>query len=180
MAGQKIERAPQAAQHAEREHIDLHQPECVDVVLVPFDEGAIVHGGIADRHRFVEPFAGEHKAADMLGEMARKADQIVGKLDGLPDGRIGGIEPGLADVIVRQAVAIAPHGLGERRGHVRRQPQNLADFADRTAGAIVNDGRADRRAVASITFDRYIGSLPRAVRARSRHRCRAARRDSLK
>ena len=57
--------------------------------------------------------AGEHEAADMLGEMAREADQIVGKRDRLPDRRICGIEAGLADVIVRQAVAIAPDRLGQ-------------------------------------------------------------------
>ena len=120
MALEEIEAAPDAAQHAEREHVDLHEAERVDVVLVPLDEGALVHGGVADRHRLVEPLAGEHEAADMLGEMARKADQLVGKRDRLPDRRIGRIEPGLTDVIVGQAVAIAPHRLGERRGHVRR------------------------------------------------------------
>ena len=55
---QKIEPAAQAAQHAEREHIDLHQAERVDVVLVPLDEGAVVHGGIADRHRLIEAARG--------------------------------------------------------------------------------------------------------------------------
>ena len=85
---QQIEPAPQAAQHAERQHVDLHQSERVDVVLVPFDEGAIVHGGIADRHRLVERRAGEHEAADMLREVARKTDQFVGERNGLPDRRI--------------------------------------------------------------------------------------------
>ena len=76
---QKIEPAPEAAQHAEREHIDLHESERVDVVLVPFDEGALVHGGVADRHRLVEPLAREHEAADVLGEVTRKADELVGR-----------------------------------------------------------------------------------------------------
>ena len=108
MRFQEIEAAPQAAQHAEREHVDLHQAERIDVVLVPFDEGALVHGGIADRHRLVEPLAGEHEAADMLGEMARKTGQLVGERDRLPDRRIGGIEAGLADVIVRQVRRRSP------------------------------------------------------------------------
>ena len=76
----------------------------------------------------------------------------LGQLDGLPDRRIGRIEPGLADVIVGQAVAIAPHGLGQRRGDVRRQAQRLADFADGAARAIVDDGRADGGAVAAIAL----------------------------
>ena len=85
---QEIKPAAQAAQHAKREHIDLHEPERVDIVLVPFDEGAIVHGGIADRHRLVERRAGEHEAADMLRQMAREADQFVGEINRLPDRRI--------------------------------------------------------------------------------------------
>ena len=61
------------AQHAQGQDIDLHKLERVDIVLVPFDEGAIVHGGIADRDGIVETLTREHEAADMLGEMARKA-----------------------------------------------------------------------------------------------------------
>ncbi len=94
--------------------------------------------------------AREHEAADMLRQMAREADQLVGKRDRLADRRIVRIEAGLADVIVRQAVAIAPHGLGQRRGDVLGQSQNLADFADGAARAVMHDGRADRRAMAAV------------------------------
>ena len=140
MLPEQIEAAAQAAQHAEREHVDLHQAERIDVVLVPLDEGALVHGGIADRHRLVEPLAGEHEAADVLRQVARKADQLVGKRDRLPDRRIGGIEPGVADVVVGHAFVLAPYRLGERRGDVLGQAQSLADLADGAAGAVVHDG----------------------------------------
>src|SRR5580704_15726000 len=90
---QKIKAAPQAAQHAECEYIDLHQADRVDVVLVPLDEFAIRHGGMADRHRFVEPPAGEHETADVLGQMARESEQLSGNQNSLPDCRVGGIEP---------------------------------------------------------------------------------------
>ena len=96
----EIEPAAQAAQHAEREHVDLHQAERIDVVLVPFDEGAVRHGGIADGHQFVERSAREHEAADMLREVTREADQFVGELDRLPDHGICRVEAGLADMIV--------------------------------------------------------------------------------
>jgi hypothetical protein len=152
MLRQEIEPAPQAAQHAEREHVDLHQAERVDIVLVPFDEGPLVHGGISNGDGLVERFAGEHEAADMLREVARESDQFVGKDDGLADRRIIRIEPGLADVIVGEAVAIAPHRLGERGGDVLGQAQNLADFADGAAGAVMHDSRADRRAVAAVAL----------------------------
>ena len=39
-----------AGEHAEAEHIDFKQPERIEVVLVPFDEGAVLHGGVADGH----------------------------------------------------------------------------------------------------------------------------------
>ncbi len=68
-----------AAQHAEREHIDLHQAQRIDVVLIPFDEATIRHRGIMDGHRFIQPVLGQHKAADMLGQMPgeRRSDQLL-------------------------------------------------------------------------------------------------------
>src|SRR5262249_12267811 len=152
VALQEVEAAPDAAQHAEREHVDLHQAERIDVVLVPLEEGAIVHGGVADRHRVVEPLAGEHAAADVLGEMAREAGPLVRERRGLAERRTSRLETGVAAVSVRQALAIAPYGLGERRGHIGRQTERLADLAYRAAGAIVHDGGADRGAVPSITL----------------------------
>ena len=153
MALEEVETSPEAAQHAEREHIDLHHAERVDVVLVPFDEGAILHGGIADRHRLVEPFAREDEASDMLGEMPGKADELMGELHGLPDGGISGIEPDLANVIVCDALVSLPQTvLAKAAVTSRRQSQHLADFADGPARAVMDDGRANGRAVAPITI----------------------------
>ena len=64
------------------EHVDLQQPS-VEVVLVPLDDGALLHGGVLDRHHLVEARAGDDEAADMLGEMAREADQLAGERDRL-------------------------------------------------------------------------------------------------
>ena len=60
-------------QHAERQHVDLEQAERVEIVLVPFDGGAVVHRRVHDRRDFVEPVAGDDEAAAVLGQMARKA-----------------------------------------------------------------------------------------------------------
>ncbi len=79
---QQLERPAHAAQHAEPQHIDLHELHDVDVVLVPFDHLPVVHGGGLDRHQFVEPVIGQDEAAGMLGEMAREADQLARQLDG--------------------------------------------------------------------------------------------------
>ena len=73
----QVEALADAGQHAERQHIDLQHAERVDVVLVPLDEGAVLHGGVVDRHGLVEPLAGQHEAADVLGEVAREAEQLV-------------------------------------------------------------------------------------------------------
>ena len=73
MFAQEIEGFADARQHAERQDVDLHQPKRIDVVLVPFDKGPLVHGGIADGHDIVEASARQNKAANMLREMTRKA-----------------------------------------------------------------------------------------------------------
>ncbi len=140
-----------AGQHAQRQHVDLHHVERIDVVLVPFDEGAVVHRGVADRHIAVEPVLGQHVAADMLRQMAGKLDQLGGEFDGEFDHRIRRIEPGLPDLHLVEALAPAsPHGVGKGCGNVLGQPQRLADVADRAARAIMNDGGDDRGAVAAI------------------------------
>jgi hypothetical protein len=61
--GEQIEAALHAGQHAERQHVDLHEFERVDVVLVPFDDLAVLHRRRLDRHEFVEPVAGQDEAA---------------------------------------------------------------------------------------------------------------------
>ena len=62
----QIERLGDTGQHPQRQNIDLHQPQGVDIVLVPFDEGPVRHGRIADGHDLVQPVLGQDEAADML------------------------------------------------------------------------------------------------------------------
>ena len=38
-------------EHAEGEHVDLQQPEGVEIVLVPLDHRARRHGGVLYRHQ---------------------------------------------------------------------------------------------------------------------------------
>src|SRR5215472_17982850 len=75
----ELERFTQASEHAETEHVDLEDAERVEIILVPFDEGAVVHRAVADRHHLVERAPGDDEAADMLGEMARKGLNIANK-----------------------------------------------------------------------------------------------------
>ena len=95
--------------------------------------------------------ARQHEAADMLGEVAREADQLLRQFEHAGEQRIGRIEPGLADVSLGQRrIAQAPDGGGERRDRVLGETERLADFADRRAAAIGDHGRGDAGAVATV------------------------------
>ena len=152
MIGDEIKTFADAGQHAQRQHIDLHHVQGIDIVLVPLDEGAVVHRGIADRHIRIEPILRQHIAADMLRQVPREFDQFSGELDGEFDHGVLRIEPRLPDLHVVEALAPAsPHRIGQCRGHIFRQPQRLADVADRAARPVMNDGGNDRRAVTAIS-----------------------------
>ena len=141
----QVEALAQAGQHAEPQHVDLVDPESVEVVLVPFDDGAVLHGGILDRHQLVEPPVGQHEAADMLREMTRKAAQRSRQFERQHQAGIGGIEAGLAHMAdIDAARAHAPHGVGHGAHRVGRQAERLADLAD-GAAAPVGDHRGGKR-----------------------------------
>ena len=78
------------------------QPERVEIVLVPFDEGAVLHGGVADGDDLRQGAACQHEAAHMLGEVAGKADQLVAEFEAACEQRVGGIEPRLAHIFLGQ------------------------------------------------------------------------------
>ena len=125
--------------------------ESVEVVLVPFDMGAVVHGGVHHRHHFVEPVAGHDEAADMLREMARKADQLLRQSEDARHGALGRVEAGTAGVgIAHAGRRPAPGGRGERADGVLRQAEGLADLAHRRTRAVGDDGRGDAGAVAAV------------------------------
>ncbi len=90
VARDEIEGLADAGQHAERQHIDLHHPEPVEIVLVPFDEIAVVHRGGADGYDLVQPVTRQNETAHMLREMAGKADQLVGEQHRARDHHIAG------------------------------------------------------------------------------------------
>ena len=74
MLGEQIEGAAHAAEHAEAEHVDLHDLQLFQIILLPFDHAPIDHRRRLDRHQFVKPIPGQNEAAGMLGEVARSAD----------------------------------------------------------------------------------------------------------
>ena len=149
---QEIEAAPQAGQHAERQHIDLEQAERFQIVLVPFDDGALLHRRILDRHDLVEPRAGDDEAADMLREVARKIDQLLRQLHHLFQARVGRIEPGAARFLARDTPLLdQPQSVpASARDRILRQAEHLAHFADGAAAAIADHGRGQAGALAAV------------------------------
>ena len=96
MRAQQLEALADAGEHAERQHVDLEHLQRVEIVLVPLDHGAVGHGRVLDRDQLAQGALRDDEAADMLAEVAREAHQLLGQLDGQAQGRVGGVEPGLA------------------------------------------------------------------------------------
>ena len=99
----EIEGLADAGEHAERQHVDLQEPERVDVVLVPLDEGAVLHGRVADGHDLDQRPARQHEAADVLGEVAREAHQLVRQFEHGREQRIGRVEARVAHMLFGRA-----------------------------------------------------------------------------
>ena len=66
MQTHQIKGFAQAGEHAKAQHIDLKDPQRVDVVLVPANHRAVLHCGVFDGHQLVQPAFGDDKAAHML------------------------------------------------------------------------------------------------------------------
>ncbi len=149
----ELECLAHAGEHAEAEHIDLEDAERIEVVLVPFDEGALRHGAVADRHDLIERTAGDDEAADMLGEVTRKRlDRHRQRLHFL-HARAGEIDACLLEIgSAHSAAAHSPDRGGKSADGVFREPEYLADLADGRAAAIGNDGRGNAGMVAPIVL----------------------------
>ncbi len=120
------------------EHVDLEDAERVEIVLVPLDDGAVLHRRVLDRHQLVEPAARDDEAADMLRQVAREADRArATSSQHLSHARVGRVEPAARR---RSAVATAAADqpqidAGERADRrPRDRPNDLADLADRPSG----------------------------------------------
>ena len=152
--GQEVEAALHAGEHAERQHVDLHEAKRVDVVLVPFDDLAIGHSGRLDRHQVVEPVTGQHEPARVLAEVARRPDQLAGEIECQAQAAVGEVEVQPLQVPVIDAfLRPAPDLAREHADQVLRQAESLADVAQRTFGAVADHGRAERGAVPAVSVE---------------------------
>ena len=164
LRAQQVEALADAGQHPQREHIDLHQPQRVDIVLVPFDERALRHRGVVDRDQFVQPSLSEHEPADVLRQVAGEAQQPLDQRGEARDFRVGGIEPGFGHALcAHRAVILAPDGGGQAGGDILGQAQRLAHFAHGAAGAVMDHRRGNPGALAAIAaidvLDHFLAPL---------------------
>ena len=147
----EVEGAADAGEHAERQNIDLEDAERIEVVLVPFDGGAVLHRRVHDRTDLVEAVAGDDEAADMLGEVAREAADLLRIGHDRGHGLLLRVDADPLDVLVAHAAGRpAPDGAGERADRILRQAEDLADLAHRRARAIGDDGGGEAGAVAAV------------------------------
>ena len=138
-AAQQVERLCETGQHAQRQHVDLQNAERFYVVFVPFDERAILHGGIADWHGLRQGPRVMTKAADVLRKMPGKADQLAGSVRDTAMGIIG-IKPGFCDMLLLPCPPVAsPRRCAETLDGIFGQAQSLADFANRPSRTVMDD-----------------------------------------
>ena len=119
---EEVEGLADAGEHAEGEDVDLEDAEAVDVVLVPADDGAVLHRRVLDGDKLVEPAFGHDEAAHVLGEVAGEALDLVDQLQRLGEAAVGRVEADLA-----QALMLQPFG-GEEA------PELGGDGGDRVVG----------------------------------------------
>ncbi|ESS36583.1 titin [Burkholderia cenocepacia KC-01] len=147
----QVERAMQCRQHAEREHVDLHQPERFEIVLVPLDHAPPVHRRVLDRHEPRELAAADHEAARMLRQVARKVEQAPRQFGPCLNDRRRRIEPGRRELLQQVAAAVEPAmALRDAVDQHRIDAERLAGFTQHAARAIRRDGGGKRRAIMSV------------------------------
>jgi hypothetical protein len=72
-----LEAVLHGGEHAEPEQVDLHEPDGVEVVLLPLNDGAFVHGGGLDRDDRGERLFGEHESADVNSPVSGRLVQAL-------------------------------------------------------------------------------------------------------
>ena len=150
---QQIKGAAHATEHAKPEHIDFHEFERVDIVLVPLDHLAIIHRRRFDRHQLIEPIERQDKAARMLREVARRADQLLRKFEREPEPAVFEIEIKLLWLAFqRRPRCSSPRSSRRAAGHILWQAERFADFPDRAARTIARDDGRQRRACPAVSL----------------------------
>ncbi len=127
------ERTADRGQHAEAQHVDLEEPELVEIVLVPLDYRALRHRRVLDRNQLIERPARDHEAAGVLRQVPRKPDQLARQREHAPDERVRRIEASILDARVVDLVAVPPLHRVREAVDLRRRRDPSALPTSRTA-----------------------------------------------
>ena len=149
MALDQIEALVELGQRAEPEQIHLEQPQVLQVVLVPLDDGAPGHRRVLDRHQVVDRLVAEEEAARVDREVTGDILNLPAQPDEVVMQRGGRIEPGLGEPR-RIERTVMGEQLRETVERGLRQTEHLADLAHRGAGAEAHDVRHHGGAVAAV------------------------------
>ena len=148
---QQIEAFLDASEHAEGQHIHFQNTQSLNIILVPLDKRAVGHRAIANRHCLGKRALGEDKTADMLREMPRHSDHLLGQGKHAAKVRIGQLHADLLDMRLANLAAMpAPNGARQSAGDIFGKPHRLTHFADRHARAVMDDSRGQASTVAAI------------------------------
>ena len=173
--GDVVDAALDRRQHPQAEQVDLQKARVGAGVLVPLGELAALHRRRHERDAVHERARRDDHPARVLGEMARQAVGLVGELDeplpapGPPPGPEREVDVAV-DLERRPALAAARDALDL----ARRQPQRLADLADRAARAVRRKGGDERRALRPVALvharDELLAHVAREVEVDVRQR----------
>ena len=153
MLADEIKSLADAGEHAQRQNIHLHHAQRVNVVLVPFDEEPVLHGGGANGHTFIQTVLCQHKTPHMLRQVTRKTHKVIGGFHRPRHHGVGRVQPALKYFPFLDATApTAPHTAGQIGRHVIRQPEHFSRLANGTAGPVADHRRRQGRMGAAITL----------------------------
>ena len=80
-AADQVQTAPDGAEHAQCQHINLEPAHGVQIVLLPLNDGTLGHGGVLHRHQTRQLVMRQHKTAHMLAQVARETLQPGGQTE---------------------------------------------------------------------------------------------------
>ena len=151
-----VEAVLQGGEHPEPQQVELHEPHPRGVVLVPLDDGAVLHARVLDRHDLADRTVRQHHPARVDAEMPGRLQQLT---------RVG--DHPLGDVVVGWGVEHRSPALDLLRPGIllpRRVPEGLRHVADGVLRPVLDDVRDLRRPLAPVRLVDPLDDLLAPVR----------------
>lgn len=102
MVCQKIQPRFHAGQHVNYQNIDFYEFQDVDIVLVLFNNLALLHRRRLNGYKLIQPVMCQHKTTGMLRQMAGRPDQVAGQIQWQADAPVGQIKAVVSQGIIVQ------------------------------------------------------------------------------